>query len=469
MTHRSASDLASLMAARAAAAGAVQSRQLADALAAVQRLAALRAVAGEPGGASGHSELGDFWSILGDYAAAHASYTRAIELAPHEARFWFNRAAVARFLGRFEDAEADYDRVIALDPADAQAYLNRSELRSQSPERNHIDALERALGSAGDVWQREVPLRYALAKEYEDLGEYARAWLHLSLGASLRRRHLEYDLARDLQTVEWIRQTFPASWVSAGGGFPTSEPIFIVGMPRTGSTLVDRMLGSHREVFSAGELADFGAAVVAAVQGRGGRDLSRQKLIAASAELDVAALGRDYLARTRPRTGHTPHFTDKLPLNYLYCGLIARALPGARIVHVTRGPMATCFGMYKVLFDRGYPFSYDLEELADYYLGYRRLMAHWHEALPGRIIEVAYEALVADPTRAARRLLDALGLSWEPQVLDFHQSPAPVATASAVQVRRPIYASAVALWRQYERELTPLAARLEAGGLALDA
>jgi hypothetical protein len=138
------------------------------------------------------------------------------------------------------------------------------------------------------------------------------------------------------------------------------------------------------------------------------------------------------------------------------------------MVHVTRGAMATCYGIYKVLFDRGYPFSYDLRELADYYLGYRRLMAHWHAALPGRIIDVSYERLVADPVGEARRLLDALGLPWEPQCLEFDKNPAPVATASAAQVRRPIYASAVSVWRNYERELAPLAARLKAGGISIE-
>ncbi len=466
MSHEGPS--AALAAARQAALAALKDRRLIDAFAAVRELEALHGRAGEPVGVQGVAEIGDLWSVLGEYAAAHACYTRALALDARAARVRFNRAAVARFLGRIEEAEADYDEVLASDPTDAQAHLNRSELRPQSPEHNHIEALERALAGAGGLWQREVALRYALAKEYEDLGEYARAWQHLSHGARLRRRHLEYDLARDLATVEWIRAAFPASWVSAGGGFGTQEPIFVIGMPRTGSTLVDRMLGTHREVFCAGELADFGAAVVAAVRRQGGADLSRQRLIAASAEIDVAALGRDYLERTRPRTGHTRHFTDKLPLNYLYAGLIARALPGARIVHVTRGPMATCFAMYKVLFDRGYPFSYDLQELADYYLGYRRLMAHWHEVMPGRIVEIGYEALLRDPVAEARRLLDALGLPWEPGVLDFHQNPQPVATASAAQVRRPLYAGSVAIWRHYERELAPLAARLTAAGLALE-
>jgi len=457
-----------IAAARQAALAAVRRRELGTAAAAVRELAALQADAHGRDGAAAHAELGDLWSVLADYPAAEASYTRAIELAPSEARFWFNRAAVRRFLGQIEAAEADYDGVIALSPTDAQAYLNRSELRPQTPARNHIAELERALAAGSAHWTREVPLRYALAKEYEDLGEYAQSWRHLAAGAGLRRQHLQYDVQVDLATVDWIRQAFPIGARSSPGAL-SSEPIFILGMPRTGSTLVDRIMGSHSQVYSAGELTDFTAAVVAAVQQRHGRELSRRELVAGSAELDFAALGQDYLQRTRPRTGHTPHFTDKLPLNYLYCGLIARALPQARIVHVTRGAMASCYGMFKVLFDRGYPFSYDLRELADYYIGYRRLMDHWHAALPGRIIDVNYEKLVADPALETRRLLDTLGLPWQPQCLEFYENPTPVATASAVQVRRPIYSGAVSIWRHYEPELAPLAERLRAAGLPTDA
>ena len=458
---------AAVAAAREAALAALRRRELAAAATAVGQLAALHEASDSRGSAGAHAELGDLWSALAEYAAAERSYSQAIELAPSEPRFWFNRAAVRRFLGQIKAAEADYDRVISLAPADAQAWLNRSELRPQTPERNHVGELEQALAAGRGVWTREVPLRYALAKEYEDLGEYALSWRHLSAGASLRRRHLQYDLRVDLATVDWISQSFPSGAFGSGGA-ANAEPIFIVGMPRTGSTLVDRILGSHAHVYCAGELPDFAAAVVAAVQQRHGRRLGRQELVAASAELDFAALGQDYLRRTRPRTGHTPHFTDKLPLNYLYCGLIARALPQARIVHVTRGPMATCFGMFKVLFDRGYPFSYDLRELADYYRGYRRLMDHWHAALPRRIIDVNYEKLVADPAAETRCLLDALALPWQPQCLNFHENPAPVATASAAQVRRPIYTNAVSMWRYYQRELAPLAERLRAGGIATD-
>jgi Sulfotransferase family/Tetratricopeptide repeat len=457
---------AALVAARADIGTALKSRDLAAAAVAVQRLRALHeAATGTPRErAAGHAELGDLYSLLLDYAPAANCYSQALELAPTESRYWFNRAAVRRFLGEIDGAEQDYDRVILLDPGDAKAYLNRSELRVQTGERNHVAELERALAVGSAAWQYQVPIRYALAKEHEDLADYAASWRHLSAGTSLRRQHLKYDVRTDLATVDWITRAFPAD-SSFDGGFHSDEPIFILGMPRTGSTVVDRILGSHTDVFSAGELPDFAAALISAVHARLGRVPPRQEFIAASATIDFAALGADYLRRTRPRTGHSRHFTDKLPLNYLYCGLIARALPGARIVHVTRHPLANCYAMYKVLFDQGYPFSYDLGELAEYYLGYRRLMAHWHAALPGRIIDISYEDLVADSAAEVPRLLQALGLAWQPACLEFHKNPAPVATASAAQVRRPIYGSAVSAWRHFERELAPLAARLKAAGV----
>ena len=408
--------------------------------------------------------LGDFCSQLEMYAQAHAAYSRAIDLRPRHANYWFNRAAVARFLGQLAEAESDFDQCLSLDPTDTQACLNRSDLRTQTAERNHLEELEALLARGGWTWEREVPLRFALAKEYEDLGRFDTAWRQLAAGAALRRRHLQYDPRTDLQTVDWLRAAFPGGNARAAG-HPSAEPIFIVSMPRTGSTLVDRMISSHTQVTSAGELIHLGNAVVDAARRRLGRAGSRQELVAASASVDFAALGADYLARTRPVTGSTPHFTDKLPLNYLYCGLIDAALPAARIVHVTRHPMATCFGIYKVLFNQGYPFSYDLSEIADYYIAYRRLMAHWQSTLPGKIIEVRYEALVADPEAQCRALIAALGLPWEAACLEFHRNPAPANTASATQVRRPIYSSAVTLWRNYAAQLSPLRARLEAAGI----
>jgi hypothetical protein len=465
----SANAAAFLVAARSAVLNALRQHDLITATVALERLTQLRdssqGAATSRAEARAQAELGDLWSLLRHYARARGHYDRAIALAPSESRYWFNRASVQRFLGDLQAAERDYDQTLRLTPEDAQAYLHRSELRVQSSDRNHVPELERALAAARS-WQSEVPLRYALAKEYEDLAEYARAWQHLAAAAAMRRAHLQYNTRVDLATAEWISAAYPAS-ASFSGGCPSDEPIFIVGMPRTGSTLVERILSTHSEVFSAGELPDFSSAVVAAVQRLLGRDAARQEMIAASAGLDFTALGEDYLRRTRPRTGETSRFTDKLPINYLYAGLIARALPNARIVHVTRDPVATCYGIFKVLFDQGYPFSYDLTELADYYAAYHRLMAHWRRALPGRIIDFGYEALVADSASQVPQLLHAVGLSWQAACLHSHHNPAPVATASAAQVRRPIYSSAVALWRNYESELQPLINRLKTNGVPL--
>jgi tetratricopeptide (TPR) repeat protein len=461
---------------RAEVTAALERRDLAAARVALARLRDLYAGAQGPAHAmaAAYAELGDFSSVADDYSFAVAAYDRAIALAPARARYWFNRAAVRRFLGELELAERDYDTALKLDPADGEAWLNRSDLRVQSPERNHLPQLESALSGGPADWRYRVPLRFALAKEYEDVGNYARSWQHLHAGAQLRRQNLQYDPQLDLDTVQWLIEALPA-------GVPASapvvragpQPIFIVGLPRTGSTLVDRILGNHSEVCSAGELTDFGSAVTEqtrrAQRAPHASPATRKDLVMSSAHLDFAALGADYLRRVQPRLRQQlPRFTDKLPLNYLYCGLIARALPSARIVHVTRHPMAVCYAMYKVLFGQGYPFSYDLGEIADYYIAYRRLMEHWRTSLPGRVYDVAYEDLVSDPEGQGRGLLAAVDLAWEDQCLQSHRNAAPVATASASQVRRPIYTSSVSLWRRYEAQLAPLSSRLLAAGIALD-
>ena len=483
-------DAQTINAARAEVVAALKAQDLPAATRAIARLRALyEGAAGQARAlAAAFAELADFSTVISDHAAALGDYDRAVGLQPGEPRYRFNRATVRRFLGNFKGAEEDYDRVIELDPRDAQAWNNRSQLRLQTAADNHVPQLEQALAGSGDDWHYRVPLHYALAKEYEDLGDHAASWRHLSAGAALRRRHLQYDIRSDLDTVEDLIRAFApleatpgtASTASAAGiaasGGAAAAPIFILGLPRTGSTLVDRILGRHPQVYCAGELSDFGTAVVAAARnllqppGSGAplKPVSRRELIQASATLDFTALGQDYLARTRARVGNTPRFTDKLPVNYLYCGLIARALPQAAIVHVRRHPLAVCYAMFKVLFDQGYPFSYDLSEIADYYIGYRRLMTHWQATLPGRIHDLAYEQLVQDPEGESRRLLGAVGLPWDERCLEPHRGAAAVMTASAAQVRRPIYSGSVAQWRHYERELAPLAQRLRAAGIPLD-
>jgi Sulfotransferase family/Tetratricopeptide repeat len=413
--------------------------------------------------------LGSFYSLTGEQRLALEAYDRALQLAPRNIPITFNRATVRRFLGQLGAAEEDYDQVIAGRPNDYEAYKNRSDLRTQTRERNHIAELQQVLARGFSDWRGEVQIRYALAKELEDLGEYARSWTFLEQGARLRRRHLKYDIDRDVETVSWIVDAFPDGPPPALPGFASQEPIFIVGLPRSGTTLVERILGSHSTVYSAGELNDFSQALVDAVVAAGGsRSIQRRELVARSANIDFEALGRDYLQRTRPATGSTPHFTDKMPLNYLYCGIIRRALPNARIVHLTRHPLAVCYAIFKTLFKDGYPFSYDLGEIARYYVSYRKLMDHWRATMPGVVLDLSYEKLVSDQVGETRGLLEFCGLEWEEACLAFHRNPTPTTTASATQVRQSLYDSSIAQWRHYAPQLEELRRQLVAAGIEVE-
>jgi hypothetical protein len=270
--------------------------------------------------------------------------------------------------------------------------------------------------------------------------------------------------------VDALIEAFPAGPSQPAAGAATDAPIFVVGLPRAGSTLVERILSSHSQVRAAGELRHFMLAFAAAARVKSGCDnLPQRHAIALAPQLDFSALGRDYLARCRPVAGGPARFIDKMPVNFLYCGLIRRALPNARIVHVARTPTAACYAIYKMLFLDGYPFSYDLDELAQYYIAYRRLMDHWHRTMPGVIHELSYERLVADQPGETRRLLEFCGLEWEDACLEFHRNPAASTSASAHQVRQPIYRSAVSEWRHYATQLAGLRRRLEAAGIAVEA
>ena len=414
--------------------------------------------------------IGSFFSLVGDQHQALDAFERAATLAPDNAHILFNRATVRRFLGELAAAESDYDHVIALRPEDFEAYKNRSDLRTQTADNNHIPELERLVARDFADWRGEVQARHALAKEYEDVGEYGKSFEQLRAGAKKRRDHLRYDVATDVATVAWIIEAFPAGPPAPQPAAPQpAAPIFIVGMPRSGTTLVDRILSSHSQVTSAGELNDFALALVARVRHESGlRELPRRELVARSAHIDFPALGREYRERARAVAGEG-RFTDKMPLNYLYCGLIRRALPDAKIVHLTRSPMAAGYAMYKTLFKDGYPFSYDLSEIAQYYAAYRRLMDHWTATMPGAIHAVSYESLVANQLGETRKLLEYCGLEWQDACAQFHRNPYATTTASAAQVRRPIYDSSVTQWRRYVPQLAELAEALTRAGVEMEA
>lgn len=410
-----------------------------------------------------HDALGNLYSQVGDQLAAIACFRRALDIEPANAHHWFNLALCLQAAGEMDQAETAFDRCIELDPVQGEPWLHRSRLRKQVPEKNHVHALNSAVESVTGDWRREMSLRYALAKEYEDLGNYDSSFNQLQLGSRLRRSHMKHDPEADLMTIRLIKETYGRRYLEANGGYESSEPIFIVGLPRTGTTLVERILGSHSKVFAAGELNNFAECLTAQVVAM--KPANRLDFVRLSARADSDQLGRQYVESTRPQTGHCEYFIDKLPLNFLYCGLIHRALPNAKIVHLKRDPMDTCFAIYKTLFRQAYPFSYEQRELAEYYLAYRDLMEHWHQVMPGKIFDVEYESLVADLEPQSRRLLEFCGLSWEDSCLHFHLSEAPSMTASLAQVRQPVYTSSVGKWRHYADHLGTLHEVLTGSGI----
>jgi tetratricopeptide (TPR) repeat protein len=433
----------------------------ADALAAAD---AAIAVAGQDSGAL--DAVGELLVHAREHARALEIYERAVAAAPADARLTAKRAVLHTFLGHFELAERDHERVLALKPGDAEALKALSELRPQTPEHNYIAAMEARASDTRLAPQEAAALHFGLAKSYEDLGQYAASWQHVSTANRIARTRIPYEPATDRAVIDAIIEAFPGLEPVAGD--TTGErPIFIVGMPRTGTTLVERILGSHSQVDAAGELTALSEAIgitagQAAPQARGWLDY-----VAALPRLDAASIAREYLARCRSLRGSRPRFSDKNPVNFFYCGLILRAFPRAHIVHVTRHPLAACYAIYKTQFDGTYPFSYDLEELGDFYLGYRRLMAHWHRVLPGRMLDIAYEDIVTAQEVATRRLIDYLELPFEEACLDFHRNPAST-TTSTVEVRQPVYDSSLRQWKQFAAELAPLRARLEAAGIPTD-
>lgn len=411
--------------------------------------------------------LGLLLSNMGQRRDALACYKQAAALAPHDSRHYFNSATLQRTLGDFDQAEHNFDRAIELNPEDYEAWKLRSELREWTAENNHIEALEKVLDSGIEDPRGKANICYALAKELEDIGATDRSFFYLRRGANYRRKNMRYDLERDLSTIRAIKDAFSTDFLARGSdGHDSSAPIFVLGMPRTGTTLVERILASHTDVTAAGELVDFAEQMMAQVrQTVTVPPVSRDALVQLSTDIDFAALGRAYIAKTASRAGDTSRFTDKLPLNYLYVGLIHLALPNAKIVHVERDPMDTIYAVYKTLFTDAYPFSYCIDELARYYVEYHRLMEHWRAALPGVVYTVRYEDLVADVETQSRHLLHACGLDWQSRCLDFHLYDAASMTASAVQVRQPVYQSSVQKWRNHAAQLQPAIEILAEAGI----
>lgn len=401
--------------------------------------------------------IGNVFSRAGEQAKALKVFEKSVEMAPDHPTALYNLATSLRFFGRVDEAELLFERIIGLRPDDHEAVHSRSVLRRQTDQHNHLADLDQRLED-DPPWPAASHYWYAKGKELDDLGRHQEAFDAFSRGAALMHENLPSALSIEIEDIDTVVGALEGGLLDRPvEGCQSEEPIFVIGLPRTGSTLIERILGGHEAVYAAGELHNFQVQARRMTGKRAFGDVYRQ-LIDDQAKPDFSALGQAYIDSTRPRTGKTPRFIDKLPRNDRWAALIRLALPRARFILTRRDPMDSCYAMFRTLFRAGYHFTYDLETLGHYYLAHQRMVSALKKALPSdALLEIAYEDLVADPEARARKLVEFCGLDWQPACLEFHRSKEAVVTASAHQVRQPVYATSVGKWRHVERSLRPLA------------
>ena len=390
---------------------------------------------------------------LGEHEDALALIERARELGFDNPDLRYFHAIQLIFNGRLDAAQAELEACLRMQPGFGRAALARARLRRQTSATQHLDDIRRRLGGVERGSVDHAALEFAQFKELDDLGDCDAAWAALERGNAVMHARLPYDIAHEeslvdgligLSTDEFLRHASPL--VPAG-----PQPIFVIGMPRSGTTVLERILGNHSQVASAGELDDF-AHQLRWQADHYDRALLDPVLLERLPGLDYANVGARYLAQAQWRAHGKPYFVDKLPSNYFLAGAIHRALPQARILHMSRDPMDVCFSNYKALFGDACAYSYHLPSLAAHHRQYARVMRHWHALMRGRILEVSYADLVAAPEAAARRILDHCGLPFEAGCLDISRNSSPVATLSTAQVREGIHDRAKGEWRCYEAQ-----------------
>jgi len=427
-----------------------------------------------------HNQLALLFSKLHLVEQSICHYRKAIALDTENHEHYYSLATVLRHAGELLLAEENLNKAIELQPLDIDAHVLNVDLKKQTQDDNSIDRLTQLLEQNLSPKDR-VQVYFALAKSYEDLTKYTLSFEQVSLGNKLRREHINYDVKTDQGTISQITTVFNNTWwnneqSNISGSCPNDKlitPIFVLGMPRTGSTLTDRILSSSNDVFTAGELNDFAIQLTTQVNQQSSSS-SKSSFITAASVVDFKKLGSDYLSSVSARfeqvgLGVKSHyFTDKLPFNYLYIGLIKKALPQAKIVHIKRHPLDTCYAIYKTLFSQAYPYSYDLVELAKYYTAYQKLMEHWLSLSGINIHQVNYENLVASPIETGEKLYQYCGLKWQNDFVLSSSHQGNVNTASASQVRQAIHQHSVQKWRHYEKQLGPLKAQLEQAGICCD-
>jgi len=417
-----------------------------------------RALALKPDYANAHNNLASVLQAEGriDEAIAHFELTLAID--PNHAEAHNNLGNILKEHGRFDEAIAHYGRAVEIRPDYAEVHYNRAEIKTFRAADPELAALEELAGRSGLPDTRALHVHFALAKALDDIGDYSRSFEHLHKANTMKRRQVPYAEKTVATLFRRIANVFDTSLLDRfkGTGDPSSVPVFILGMPRSGSSLIEQILSSHPQIQGAGELTSLETAVAAVLGGRH-QSLQYPECIDTIDVSTLKRLGEAYLAHLPQLAEGKLRITNKLPGNFLHIGLIRMMLPNAKIIHTMRDPIDTCASCYSKLFSSGVYFSYDLGELGRYYRRYTEMMDHWRNVLaPGDVLDVSYELVVDDIEGQARRLIDFCGLPWNDCCISFHKNSRPVRTASSVQVRKPLFRSSLQRWRRYGPGIAPL-------------
>jgi len=410
----------------------------------------------EPDNAGGQNLKAAALSRVGAYEEAIALYAEVLARHPDQPKVWMSHGHVLKTVGRTADGIAAYRRALALAPTLGEAWWSLANLKTVKLGPDDVEAMTRALATSGLATADRLHLHFALGKALEDAGETEASFAHYAEGNRIRHAQVAYDPDETSRHVARAEALFTSAFFAARAaeGCPAPDPIFVLGMPRAGSTLVEQILASHPEVEGTMELPDL-PLLARRVAGKDEADWAER--IAALTADERRALGEEYLERTRVhRREGRPFFIDKMPNNWAHVGLIHLILPDAKIVDARRHPLDCCFSNFKQHYARGQGFSYSLSDMGRYYADYVRLMAHVDHVLPGRVHRVVHERLLDDPEGEVRRLLAALGLDFHPACLAFHENRRAVRTASSEQVRRPLNREGQDQWRPFERWLDPL-------------
>jgi Flp pilus assembly protein TadD len=422
-----------------------------------------RALKVRPDYAEALSNRGHTLSQVGELDAALVHYRRALALKSNLTNVHVNMGNALKELGQLQEAQKAYLDAIRLDPGNALAYVNLVDSALFLPGDPHLAAMEAlAAKSEGLSKTDRMWLAFALGKAYADLKDFRRSFQHFLEGNAAKRAMISYDERSALAFIDRIEAVFTPELIKAksGGGENSPRPIFVIGMPRSGTTLVEQIIASHPMVHGAGELDTLND-VILAVHGPDGNNVPFPECVPALDASTLKQIGTHYVEAVRKLAPSSERVTDKTLQNYLCAGLIHLALPNAKIIHTVRNPVDTCVSCFTRLYSAQLNYTCDLGELGRYYKRHEGLMAHWHRVLPpNRILDVRYEEVVADLEGQARRIISHCGLSWDERCLSFHQTIRPVRTASATQVRQPIYKTAVGRWRDYEEQLGPLLSAL---------